>query len=121
MVETDVKIPVEFQSGQQTINVVEIVERSCGMEALTCTMKGTLAGYPGCVHWHWKKGKETGTLEISWWAQRKRLWFKVASGRGGSWIEETVVRLKRQIECELQVEIVLEAVTKCEHKSSDYL
>ena len=44
-------------------------------------MKGTLASFPNCVHWHWKRGKERGTLEITWWGKQDRLWFKVAAGR----------------------------------------
>jgi hypothetical protein len=61
-------------------------------------MKGTLANYPGCVHWHYKKGKARGTLEITWWERENRLWFKVAKGRTGDWIEGSITRLKGKIE-----------------------
>ncbi|HEX9840420.1 MAG TPA: hypothetical protein VGA72_13805 [Anaerolineales bacterium] len=93
---------VEIQS-QSSGNVnadvlVRVVEHICVANGLTCTMKGTLAGYPGCVHWHFRKGKQKGLLEITWWELERRLWFKVAQNRKGEWIEDGILLLKEQIE-----------------------
>ena len=81
----------------KTANVEGVVERACAAEGLILTLKGTLASYPGCVHWHYKRGKERGTLEITWWESKRRLWFKVAAGRRGEWIEPTMEKLKKQL------------------------
>jgi hypothetical protein len=83
------------------LDVEGVVERACAAEGLRLTLKGTLAGYPGCVHWHYKKGKERGTLEITWWESKRRLWFKVAAGRTGEWIEAAAEKLKKRIEKQL--------------------
>jgi hypothetical protein len=78
--------------------LVRAVEQICVANGLTCTLKGTLASYSGCIHWHFKKGKQKGTLEVTWWESKHRLWFKLANGRKGEWIDESMPRLKEQIE-----------------------
>jgi hypothetical protein len=98
MVEVEVDIPAHAQSA----SIPRAVERACATEGLTLTLKGTLAKYPDCVHWHFKKGKERGTLEMTWGERKNRLWFKVAVGRTGAWVEETAARLRKQIERALQ-------------------
>ena len=94
MVEVKVHIPARASPA----SIPHIVEQACATEGLTLTLKGTLAKYPHCVHWHFKKDKERGALEITWWEWERRLWFKVAAGRTGAWIEEALARLKAQIE-----------------------
>jgi len=61
----------------------------------------TFTDYPGCVHWHFKPDKQKGMLEITWWESENRLWFKVAKGRMGEWIDKVLPRLKEQIESSL--------------------
>lgn len=97
MTEVELHVPARAQSAA----ITRLVERACAAEGLTPALKGTLAKYPGCVHWHYKKGKERGTLEITRWEQDRRLWFKVAAGRRGEWVEERVTKLKRKIESRL--------------------
>lgn len=74
------------------------IEAACAAEGLRLTLKGTLKKYPGCIHWHYKKDLQPGTLEITLWPQARRLWFKVAAGRTGAWIDEILARLKIGIE-----------------------
>jgi len=100
MLEVQIDLPLHFRPE----SISEMVERACAAESLTCSMKGTLTSFPNCVHWHWKRGKERGTLEITWWGKQDRLWFKVAAGRTGSWIEGTLIRLKQHIEYDFQSE-----------------
>ena len=78
-----------------------VVEASIAAEDLTITLKGTLAKYPGCVHWHCKQGTARGTLEITWWPPKRRLWFKVSAGRGGDWVERVMPRLQQALERKL--------------------
>jgi hypothetical protein len=37
------------------------LEDWCVSAGLRLTLKGTLAKYPGCIHWHFKRGRERGT------------------------------------------------------------
>src|SRR5436190_24234285 len=79
-----------------------IVERICGDAGLTLTMKGSLATFPGSIHWHYKSGKQKGTLELTLFASAHRLWAKVQTGRQASWIDDIVPTLKRSLEKELR-------------------
>ena len=97
MIEVELQIPADVRS----FTVVQIVEQVCDENRLICTLKGTLITYPGCVHWHFRQDKQKGTLEITWWESEDRLWFKVAKGRMGGWIEASIAKLKKQIESSL--------------------
>jgi hypothetical protein len=94
MVEVELQIP----KGVASKTVQRIVEEVCASNELTCALKGTLVGYPGSIHWHFKQGKQRGTLEITWWESEHRLWFKVASGRTSEWVLKSIPQLKEQIE-----------------------
>ena len=58
-----------------------LIESACARRGLIVAMKGTLAGYPGCVHWHWKKREAKGTLEITLYPKDRRIWAQVQDGR----------------------------------------
>ena len=94
MIEVELQIPDSLEQEA----VPRLVEEVCASNELTCTMKGTLVSYPGSIHWHFKQGQQRGTLEITWWENGHRLWFKVASGRTGEWIPNRITQLKEQIE-----------------------
>lgn len=94
MIEVDVQVP----SNVKTEELIRLVGQVCTQHDLVCSLKGTLTSYPGCVHWHFKKERKTGTLEITWWEKKGRLWFKVGAHRRAAWIEETIPHLKKQME-----------------------
>jgi hypothetical protein len=94
MVEVELQIP----DGVESETVIRVVEQICASNELTGSLKGTLVSYPGSIHWHFKHGKQRGTLEITWWESDQRLWFKVASGRTSEWILKRIPQLKEQIE-----------------------
>ncbi|HKY53682.1 MAG TPA: hypothetical protein VJM08_05210 [Anaerolineales bacterium] len=98
MIEVELQIPTDSKSDV----VVKVVEQICAAHHLTCALKGTLASYPGCIHWHFKQDSHKGTLEITWWERENRLWFKVAKGRIGEWIDVLLPKLKKQIESSLK-------------------
>jgi hypothetical protein len=97
MIEIDVDLPASVPG--DTVDMA--VEQLCANAGLTQTLKGTLAAYPGCTHWHYKRGRERGVLEITWQPRIARLWFKVARNRAGTWIEKAVLDLKSQLEVRL--------------------
>lgn len=53
--------------------------------------------HPGCVHWHVRNGRESGTLELTFWPAERRAWFTVQSGRTADWIDEAMDRIRRAI------------------------
>lgn len=89
-------VNIEIPENADGSVLIDALERVCVAHHLTCTLKGTLARYPGSVHWHFKKGNQKGTLEITWWKSKNRLWFKVAEGRTGKWIEESMLQIKEE-------------------------
>jgi hypothetical protein len=62
MIEVELQIPDDVNEKV----IVRVVEEICAANDLSCTLKGTLASYQGSVHWHFKKGKQRGTLELTW-------------------------------------------------------
>ena len=92
-----VELSIEIPEKANTVVLMDVIERVCRAHDLTCTLKGTLAKYPDSVHWHFKNGKQKGTLEITWWESTNRLWFKVADGRTGPWIEESWPQITEEI------------------------
>ena len=84
----------------------QIIEQRCMVEGLSVNLKGSLSQYPGCIHWHFKRGGQRGTLEITLWASARRIWFSIHTGRTGDWIEETLFRLKQDLEKDLAARAV---------------
>jgi hypothetical protein len=93
-----IEVNLEVPENANTDVVIDSVERVCLQHQLSYTLKGSLASYPGSVHWHFKAGKQKGTLEITWWENKNRLWCKVADGRKDKWIEESLPQIKEEIE-----------------------
>jgi hypothetical protein len=62
--------PVEVPAEADFRRVETAVEKCCREMGLIQAMKGTLAKYPGCVHWHYKKPRVSGTLEVTSWPLR---------------------------------------------------
>lgn len=102
MKEVDVQLPTTLNAG-----AVEATVESIAREAvLTVTMKDTLKKFPGCVHWHLKRGKELGVLEVTWWPdggkkRASRLWFSAHGNRQAAWMLDLTPTLKRKIEVHL--------------------
>ncbi len=94
MVEIDIDIPPVTDLDR----AAELVEDVCARANLSMSMKGTLARYPGCIHWHFKQGRERGTLEITLWPAQRRLWFTVHENRRAEWIAEAISHLKDELE-----------------------
>ncbi len=101
---TEIEITVPLQANLS--GAEQIIEQCCKAEGLLVNLKGSLAKYPGCIHWHFKRGGQRGTLEITLWASRRRIWFSIHTGRTGAWIEETVTRLKQDLERALAVKTI---------------
>ena len=77
---------------------IKLIEKICAQYELILAMKGSLAAYPGCIHWHYKREKQKGTLELTLFARDRRVWAKVQDGRKAPWIEKDLPALQWAIE-----------------------
>lgn len=76
----------------------KIIEECSSRAELQLKFMGTLSTYPKSLHWHIKKANLPGTLELTLYKKEGRVWFSVQSRRKGEWIEESMKKLKRAIE-----------------------
>jgi hypothetical protein len=76
----------------------QIIESLCRAHGLSITMKATLSKYPGSIHWHLKRGRERGTLEVTLCPREYRLWFSMQDGRRAEWVMESARRIKEELE-----------------------
>lgn len=95
---------VEFRIPEErNLNRAEaLIERVCAERGLHVAMKGSLASYPGSIHWHFKKNKEKGTMEITLLKKDHRIWAQVQDGRKADWIDKELPGLRRAVEKELR-------------------
>ena len=92
------EIDINISGIEDTARVIRRVESVLTSHGLTMKSRGTVKSYPGCTHWHWKNGTEAGTLEVTLWPARRRLWFKLQAGRSAVWIDQLVPVLKAALE-----------------------
>jgi len=64
------------------------IDQAIADVGLNVTLRTSLRKFPGSVHWHVKHGRESGTLEITFWPLERRAWFTIQSGRRADWIEQ---------------------------------
>src|SRR5687767_4032291 len=93
-----VEIPILDWSGDAITAVAEESER----QGLTVSSDGKLYSYPGSRHWHLKNGRRPGTLEITLWPSRNRLWVAYHSNRvGDGWVKESALLLAQGLAARL--------------------
>lgn len=102
-----IEIEVPLPTGIATNRVPEVIDQTLMELGFSVTLRSTLRQYSGSVHWHIKHGNESGTLELTWWSQRQRLWFKITPRRNAAWIEENVPQIQTAILQRLEKETQL--------------
>jgi hypothetical protein len=75
-----------------------LIEKICARPGVVLAMKGSPSSYPGCVHWHFQRQKQKGTLELTLFARDRRVWAQVQHGRKAPWIDEELPGLQLDIE-----------------------
>ena len=98
------EITVPLGTDHQLID--SLLEDICRREGLGLALKTVQREYPGSLHWHWKRGKENGTLEVTHWPPENRLWIYVHENRAAPWTDSMAARLASQIEEKLHSEAV---------------
>jgi hypothetical protein len=87
--ETEIPLP----TGADCNAVERMIDEAIAEIGLQITLRGTLKRHPGCIHWHVKNDRESGTLEVTLWPEQHRAWFSVQDGRTAAWINKVVARL----------------------------
>jgi len=95
------KIPCQIGRWSDVGRMSRAIESIMSGAGLRQTLKGTLRGHPGCVHWHFAKDGETGTLEVTVWPAERRVWMSVQARRSADWIDRCLPRLQLALEREL--------------------
>src|SRR5262245_41323065 len=93
-----VTVEVEISPELDFASIEPVVDELVSAAGLQVALKGTLRQYPGCTHWHLKRGREKGTLELTVWPQDRRIWFAVHENRHARWIDAMLKQLKSQLE-----------------------
>ena len=73
------------------------MQELCDALHLTATMKGSLKSLPDNIHWHYKKGKEKGTLEITLLSETNEIILSCKNNRRGDWIEGAMKELESKL------------------------
>ncbi len=90
---------IEIALKNQFLDVEEVVKEATSLLGLTISMLGTLSSYPGSKHWHFKSGKKSGTLEVTWYPRENRLWISYHENRiGDGWVKDQALDLGEMLE-----------------------
>ncbi len=68
----------------------QLLEAVVAAEGLEVRLRGTLVRFPGSLHWRLASPAARGTLEVTYWPARNRLWLSVQAGRRADWIADTL-------------------------------
>lgn len=110
MTETEISLPSPINADA----VLQAIREACAETGLIITLETTLSRYPGkrfgtnrqsSLHFHCKRGKERGTLEITFWERQPRLYLAVQSGRRAEWTDAATAALKLALGRRLSVGI----------------
>jgi hypothetical protein len=69
------------------------VEEVAAKYSLTCSLKGSLKTKEANTHWHFKKLKQRGVLEITLYPANNEITLSFHDNRKGEWIEIAINQL----------------------------
>ncbi|HEY4666521.1 MAG TPA: SET domain-containing protein-lysine N-methyltransferase [Anaerolineales bacterium] len=88
------ELQLKRNSRQDVRSIIEQAAKSLGLVTAQVT---TLSTFPGSIHWHFKQANGRGTLEATYWPDRRRAWLSVRPGREAEWIAPAIRALKRLV------------------------
>jgi transglutaminase-like putative cysteine protease len=77
----------ELQNEEQVMMDIEKIIKQFD---LIVTQKSTLSTKKGSVHYHLKRGKSKGVLELTYWPAMRGLWVEIHDNRSAEWNEELI-------------------------------
>lgn len=90
-------IPLAALKKTPSLRTLQLVESCCTTLGLECTLKTETKSLPGSTHWHYKLGKQPGTLEITVDPSSKEIWATVRTGPRAEWMDGAVEMLRRKL------------------------
>jgi hypothetical protein len=88
-------IPIPVPQRVRHTKIPAIVVKTIRSLGLRITLHTELKSYPGSTHWHVKHPGATGTLELTWWPDKRKLWMKVHANREATWMAQVTPDVKR--------------------------
>lgn len=70
--------------------VCEEVEETALLFGLHFSKRMTLCTKKGSYHWHLKKAKEKGVLEVTYWPRKEQFSLEIHQNRKANWNEELI-------------------------------
>jgi hypothetical protein len=101
MMEVEFTVP----QGCNLSGAASLIEKACQGCGFRVSARETLSSYPGSVHWHVKRGIQPGTLELTLWETKRRVWASVQDARRAAWIDEALPRVKDAVETALRIAV----------------
>ncbi len=101
MTEVEFAVP----QGCSLSGAASLIEKACRECNLRVSTRATLQSYPGCIHWHVKRGIQSGTLELTLWEAKRRVWARVQDGRRAAWIDDALPQVKDAVETALRIAV----------------
>jgi hypothetical protein len=75
------------------VDAAQAIEDAAAKLDLRVTQRGTLTEHPGSIHWHFKRGRESGTLEATLLNRERRIALSVRDNRRGAWTDDALQSL----------------------------
>jgi hypothetical protein len=90
---------IDIDSGlTDAANVARAVAEAARDYDLETAQDGELKQYPGSRHWHLRRPREQGTLEVTHWPARDQLWVSYHANRAAPWVVETAPQFAQSVE-----------------------
>lgn len=88
------RFELPLPTGADQKQIIDVFETLVMHLGLTVASRGTLKTLPGSVHWHLKKGSESGTLEATLQFDEQNFRMSYHENRQASWFNEAIPRIR---------------------------
>ena len=89
--------PIPLPETLATEAVPARIEQTFTTLGLIIALRTTLKAHPGAIHWHIRRPRQSGTLEITYDPNSHRAWYSTRAGRTKEW----VVAMMEQVTTEI--------------------
>ncbi len=94
----EISLPFGFPLAE----AARMIEEAATGDGLRIALRGTNTDYPGSILWHWKRGKEAGTLKATLIQGRsRRILLTVDENRPVPWAEPALDRISDALRARL--------------------
>ena len=90
-------IQLDLPESESPGGIVSLIERAVAAGGLKVVLKASLARFPGCTHWHVNRGRERGTMEITYVPSTRQAWIECRQGRDAEWVKPASRQLAQYV------------------------